>query len=221
MTRRERLLAAAKKDLADKLPFFHYWRHCDFGWAERQCRSMGMGMTWERPAHVEKMHGVEIHTLQKEIQGETVFRRTYKTPVGSIYDEFKNAPGTGAWKLNRGWKDITPWNVSRLIKQPEDYKIMKYIVENTEYAADYFPVEQAMEWLGDDGLVTVRLPHSPMQMLMIHWVGSEGGRFFFHHADYPELVEDLYRAVSKSREPMYEIAAKSPAPESASPVNSR
>ena len=101
-------------------------------------------LTWERPSHVEKIHGVEIHTVQKEVQGETIFRRTYKTPVGSIYDEFKNAPGTGAWKLNRGWRDITPWHVSRLIKQPEDYKVMKYIVENTEYAADYFPVEQAI-----------------------------------------------------------------------------
>ena len=31
-------------------------------------------------------------------------------------------------------------------------------------------------------------------------------------ADYPDLVEDLYCAISKSRESLYEIAAKSPAP---------
>jgi hypothetical protein len=43
-------------------------------------------------------------------------------------------------------------------------------------------------------------------------VGSEGGRIFYHLADYPELAEDLAQAVSKSREPLYEIAAKSPAP---------
>jgi len=86
------------------------------------------------------------------------------------------------------------------------------MVEHTEYTPDYFPIEQAMEWLGDDGIVIDALPHSPMQMLMIDWVGSEEGRFFLHHADYPDLVEDLYRAISKSREPLYEIAAKSPAP---------
>ncbi|GAH51460.1 unnamed protein product, partial [marine sediment metagenome] len=51
-----------------------------------------------------------------------------------------------------------------------------------------------------------------MQTLMIDWIGSEGGRFFIHHAKYPDLVEDLYRAISKSREPLYEIVAKSPAP---------
>jgi hypothetical protein len=86
------------------------------------------------------------------------------------------------------------------------------MVEHTEYVADYRPIEQAMDWLGEDGIVLDGLPHSPMQMLMIHWVGSEEGRFFYHLADYPELIEDLAHAVSKSREPLYEIAAKSPAP---------
>jgi hypothetical protein len=112
----------------------------------------------------------------------------------------------------RSWKGSQPWITDRMIKGPDDYKVVKYMVEHTEYVADYFPVEQAMEWLGDDGVVLDGLPHSPMQMLMIHWLGSEGGRFFYHLADYPDLVEELAQAVSKSRGPLYEIAAESPAP---------
>ena len=69
-----------------------------------------------------------------------------------------------------------------------------------------------MDRLGDEGVVIDGLPHSPMQSMMIDWVGSEKGRFFFHYVDYLDLVEDLYRAICKSREPLYEIAAKSPAP---------
>jgi hypothetical protein len=111
----------------------------------------------------------------------------------------------------RGWNDITPWQTERLIKGPEDYKVVKYIVEHTEYIADYYPIEQAKNWLGDEGIVMDIQPHQPMQTLMIDWVGSEGGRFFIHHAKYLDLVEDLYQAISKSREPMYEIGAKSPA----------
>jgi hypothetical protein len=99
-----------------------------------------------------------------------------------------------------------------LIKGPEDYAVVQYMVEHTEYVPDYFPIEQAMDWLGEDGVVLCALPHSPMQMLMIDWVGSEGGRFFYHHADYPELVEGLYQALRRSREPLYEIAARCPAP---------
>jgi hypothetical protein len=51
-----------------------------------------------------------------------------------------------------------------------------------------------------------------MQMLMIDWVGSDEGKVFYDLEDYTEMVEDVWRSISKSREAMYEIAAKSPAP---------
>jgi hypothetical protein len=212
MTRRERLLAATRKQRADRLPFFHYWRHCQTGWAERECRNRGMGMNWVRPPYVEKLHGVDVTEKRAVISGRPIIRRTYSTPVGSAYEDEYREPGVGQWHANRSWRGSVPWITDRLIKTPDDYKVVKYVVEHTEYVADYFPIEQAMDWLGEEGVVLDGLPHSPMQMLMIDWVGSEGGRFFYHHADHPELVEDLCRAISKSREPLYEIAAKSPAP---------
>jgi hypothetical protein len=212
MTRRERILAASRRERADTLPFFHYWRHCQTGWAERECRNRGMGLNMLRPPYVERLHDVEVTERRMTVEGRRVIRRTFATPVGSVYeDEFREA-GTGQWKLMRSWKGNQAWITARMIKGPEDYQVVKYMVEHTEYVADYSPIEQAMEWLGEDGIVLDGLPHSPMQMLMIHWVGSEEGRFFYHFADYPELVEELAQAVSKSREPLYEIAAKSPAP---------
>jgi len=212
MTRRERIMACALKQRADKLAFYHYWRHCQTGWAERECRNRGMGMNWLRPPYVMRMHGVNITETPAVVKGKTIVRRTYSTPVGSVYEEEWREPGVGLWHANRSWRGVTPWLTSHLIKEPEDYKVVKYMVENTEYLADYFPIEQAMDWLGEEGVVLDNLPHSPLQMMLIYWVGSEGGRFFFHLADYPDLVEDLLRATSKSREPIYEIAAKSPAP---------
>ena len=212
MTRRGRIMAATRKARSDNLPFFHYWRHSQIGWAERQCRNRGMGMNWMRPPFTVKHHGIEIQETQAVISGEVIIRRTYSTPVGQVYEDEKRDPGVGQWHANRSWNDVLPWQTERLVKKPEDYEVLKYIVAHTEYIADYFPIEQALDWLGEDGVVMDALPHSPMQMLMIHWVGSEGGRFFYHHADYPDLVEDLYQAISKSREPLYAIAAKSPAP---------
>lgn len=211
MTRRERIMAATRKQRADRLPFFHYWRHCQTGWAERECRNRGMGMNWVRPPYIEKLHGVEVTERRAIVSGRPIIRRTFSTPVGSVYEDEYREPGVGQWHANRSWRGSVPWITERLIKTPEDYKVVKYVVEHTEYLADYFPIEQAVDWLGEEGVVLAGLPHSPMQMLMIHWVGSEGGRIFYHLADYPELVEDLARAVSKSREPLYEIAAKSPA----------
>jgi len=212
MTRHERIMTATRKKRADKLPFLFLWRHGQVGCAERKCRNRGMGICWQRPPYITKMHGVDSTETQVVSSGKVVLRRTYSTPVGSIYLDEKREPGVEQWKALASWRDVSPWQTERLIKGPEDYKVLKYMVENTEYIPYYFPIEQAMDWLGDDGVVIDQLPHSPMQMLMIDWIGSEGGRFFIHHAKYPDLVEDLYRAISKSRELLYEIAAKSPAP---------
>jgi len=118
----------------------------------------------------------------------------------------------GQWHGQRSWRDVSPWQTERLIKEPDDYRVVQYMVEHTEYVADYFPIEQAIDWLGDDGVVICHLPHSPMQMLMIDWVGSEGGRIFYHLEDHREVVEELYAALCKSREQMHEIAAQCPAP---------
>jgi hypothetical protein len=43
MTYRERILAASRKQAADPLPFFHYWRHSQTGWAERGIPQPGHG----------------------------------------------------------------------------------------------------------------------------------------------------------------------------------
>jgi hypothetical protein len=212
MTRRERILAASRRQPTDRLPFFHYWRHSQIGWAERECRNQGMGISWYRPCYVQKMHGVEVTEQPFVSSGQTMVRRTYVTPVGTVWTEERREPGVGQWHGQRSWRDVSPWMTARLIKSPKDYAVVQYMVEHTEYVADYFPIEQAMDWLGEDGVVLCALPHSPMQMLMIDWVGSEGGRFYYHRVDYPDLLEELYRALCKSREPLYEIAARSPAP---------
>ena len=212
MSRRERIMAASQMKQADRLPFFHFWRHSQIGWAERECRNRGMGMCWARPCYVEKMHGVEITERRIVSSGQAVVQRTFSTPVGVVSMAERQEAGVGQWHAQRSWRDVSPWQTERLIKGPDDYAVVKYMVENTEYTADYFPVEQAMDWSGDDGVVLSYLPHSPMQTLMIDWVGSEGGRIFFHHADHLDLVEDLYEALCNSRRPLHEIAAKAPTP---------
>ena len=153
MTRPERIMTASCKGCADRMPFLHLWRHMQIGWAERECRNAGMGVAWARPCHVMKIHNVEITETRGASMGSGIFRITYKTPVGSVYVDEKREAGVGQWHAMRSWKDVSPWQISRLIKGPEDYEVVQYIVKNTEYIADYFPIEQAKEWLGDDGVV--------------------------------------------------------------------
>lgn len=211
MSRRERIMTASRKERSDRLPFLHWWRHMQIGWAERECRNAGMGVAWARPCYVTKMHNVDVTEIKGASMGTGIVRINYSTPMGSVYVDEKREPGVGQWHAMRSWKDVSPWQISRLIKKPEDYEVVKYIVDNTEYILDYFPLEQAKEWLGDDGVVAAEITRTPMSRLMIEWIGSEEGRFYIHHARYPDLVGELYKAMSKNIAPLYEIAAKSPA----------
>ena len=212
MTRRERILAASNRQTADRMPFFHNWRHSQQGGAERDCRNRGMGISWARPGYTCTWHGVEVtETYESFTTGAQALRRTFRTPVGTISLVEKREPGVGQWHGMRSWRDVTPWQTERAIKGPDDYKVLKYIYDNMEIKPDYFPLEQAKEWLGDDGVVLDQVVHVGLQLLMIDWVGSEGGRFFVHHARYPDLVEMAYESISKAYEPLWEIGADSPA----------
>lgn len=211
MTPRERILGTLHGKLADKLPFFHYWRHCQIGQVERECRNRGMGVCWVRPCYVASMPHVETVERQDVTTGRATLVRTYHTPVGTVSEREVRDVGTEQWHGLRSWRDISPWKIERLIGEPEDYEVVKFMVEDTQYKPYYFPIEQAKEWLGDDGIVIAGLPHSPMQKLMIDWVGSESGRFFIHYFRYHDKVEELYETLDKSYEPLYEIAANSPA----------
>ena len=138
MTRRDRILTASRKERADRFPSFTTGGIARPGGRNRECRNRGMGINMLRQPYVEKVHGVEMTEMRMTVEGRPVIRRTFSTPVGSVYeDEFREA-GTGQWKLTRSWKGNQAWITARMIKGPEDYKVVKYMVEHTEYIADYF-----------------------------------------------------------------------------------
>ena len=132
MTPRQRILATLHGEHADSLPFFHLWRHSQVGWAERECRNRGMGMCWARPPYVKRMHGVDVTVIRDASAGIVTQRHIYHTPVGSIYLDEKRERGVGEWHGQRSWRDVSPWQVSRLIKGPDDYEVLKYVVDHTD-----------------------------------------------------------------------------------------
>ncbi|MFQ6074761.1 MAG: hypothetical protein ACE5Z5_01320 [Candidatus Bathyarchaeia archaeon] len=211
MSYRERILTTLRGERADRLPFFHYWRHSQRGRVWREVRNRGMGLGWSRPSYTSSMPHVEIVERRDTSTGEATHFIEYHTPVGVVTERVKQEAGTGQWHAQRSWRDVSPWVVDRKIRSPEDYDVVRFMVEDTVYRPYYFPIEQAKEWVGDDGFVITSTGHTPMQMLMIDWVGSGGGRFYIHHARYREKVEELYEALVRKYMEKVEIAADSPA----------
>jgi hypothetical protein len=147
--------------------------------------------------------------LGYESSGESELLVEYHTPKGKLTETVKLMPGVFQWKYMRSWQDIDPWISKRRIKEPKDYEIAKFMVEDTEFKLDDFPIQQAKEWLGDDGIVCVHLPHSAMQTLLVDWVGIP--KFYKDYLKNKEKVLDLYYALDEKYVELYKIVTLSDA----------
>ena len=205
MNHRERILGVLRGERVDKIPWVHYDRHFPRGEKEREIRNLGMGLCCSRPCFFTEHPNVEI--VQSTKPGGVILR-TYHTPLGSLTEKLKVGVGYGKARYGRDWKGHVPRIVEYLIKKPEDYEVMKFIVEDTEYKPYYEAIEDAERHLGGDGIVQVNLGYSPLQTIIIELTGVE--RFYIDYARHREKVLELYDVLDRKYEEKYRIAAKSP-----------
>jgi len=204
MNPKERILTLLSGKVPDRVPFAHCERHLPRGEKERLARNMGMGLLCYRPAHVESMLNVEIVTRSEPNK----LIKTYRTPLGELTEVISHGIGYGAALFGRDWKGVQPIRTQFLVKEPNDYKVLKYIVENISYKPYYYPVEDQIERLGNDGIVITTMPYEPMQRLLVEWVGP---RIFVDLLKSREQVEEVYYALEKKyEEELFPIVANSP-----------
>lgn len=205
MNYRERILRALRGEQVDKIPWVHYDRHFPRGEKEREIRNLGMGLCCSRPCLVMEHPNVEIVQSTKP---DGLIVKTYHTPLGSVTEKLKAGVGYGEGRYGRDWKGHVPRRVEYLIKKPEDYKVVKFIVEDTEYKPYYEAIEDAEHHLGGDGIVHVHLGYSPLQTIIIEMSGVE--RFYIDYVRNKKKVLELYDALDRKYEEKYRIAADSP-----------
>ena len=74
--------------------------------------------------------------------------------MGSVYADVGESKGGGSEHISHYY-----------IQTPEDYRTMKYIVENIELSSNEEIFRKRMEDLGEDGVVLGRLDRTPYQKL--------------------------------------------------------
>lgn len=102
--------------------------------------------------------------------------------MGSVYADVGESKGDGSEHISHYY-----------IQTPEDYRTMKYIVENIELSSNEEIFRKRMENLGEDGVVLGRLDRTPYQKLMLELVGGE--KFLMDLYEDPEPVEELMDAL--------------------------
>jgi hypothetical protein len=192
--------------MPDKLCFFHTDHHLLRGETERAARNRGLGVIVYRPCYVESMPNVEVITRN---QSNSLIR-TYKTPVGSLTEVVSIGVGYGmAGYAFRDWRGNIPAISKFLVKSPDDYRVLKFIVEDIHYEPYYYAIEDQLRHLGGDGVVVTDLPYEPLERLLLDWV--EWKRFYIDLSRNTGVIDDIVQALErKYEEELFPIAANSP-----------
>lgn len=199
MTPRQRVESILRGEMPDQVPFTVYSSMLPRCEAERRLRNEGV-CPLESTA-VVKVHrpNVRSRTCTGDHDGgATGIRETHDTPVGSVT----------ALKVSREDTAFTQWAVERLFKGPQDYKVLKFIVQDEQYEEDYARIARRQEMFGGDVMFRAKIDSTPLHQIMVHWMGIE--RFAVEWHDNRDEVLDLYDAMVAQRRKLYPLVARSP-----------
>jgi uroporphyrinogen-III decarboxylase len=214
MTNRERLLAIMSGHPPDRIPWIPrlaiwYQAHKRRGtlpekyrdWSLREIeRDLGMG-TPARDGKIfrTELHGVEVRTVQ---QGADTLTE-YITPVGAVSTRQRRSEF-----LEYGGID-TQTDVAHMIKGPDDYPVVEYIIQHTHVIPTYDAYLAYEREIGEDGVPLVGIGPDPMYHILQDLIGYS--QAFFHLHDYPDRVHHLLAVLTEHAEAVQEVVLASPA----------
>lgn len=207
MTKRERILAVYRNQLADQIPLGCYSMFNRLGQAERIARSKGLGIIdnvvatsllappfFARHECLSEVKNSIFDINYRWIDGELIEIHKFETPVGTVSQQVGKDPTYGSY-----------WRKKHYIENREDYKIVQYIVENTVFRDQRAAISKRLKDVGDDGVIFPRVDRSPYQKILIELVRPE--KFFMDlFFDDPEPVLDLMAAIEHRLIEHYEMA---------------
>jgi uroporphyrinogen-III decarboxylase len=213
MTNRERMLSIVGGRRPDKIPWiprlrlwYNFHKSAGTlpdkyrGWELRDIeRDLGMGT----PARDARVFSARTESVETRVRrsGNEIFAE-YITPVGTVSTKHGVVE-----KLDRA--GMSSYQIEHLIKRPEDYDVVEYIIEHTKLTPAYDQYAAYDQEIGEDGLPMVGLGACPMHKIMREYLGYE--KAVFEMIDHPNRIERLLRVLTDHAEEMQNIAAGSPA----------
>jgi uroporphyrinogen-III decarboxylase len=215
MTNRERIMAILEGNVPDRIPWIPrlaIWyeanRLCGTlpeayrGKTLRQVERDVFGGTAARDGVIYRTHltGVEVRQ-QRLTPMETLTE--YITPHGTVTSRLRSTE-----ELRR--HGIQDAEVEFLLKRREDYGVVEYLVEHTEYQPAYEAYEAYEREVGEDGYPMVNCGDCPFH----HWMRGLAGydQAYFHLNDFPNEVERLVAAITdRYRQTIWQHMLEAPA----------
>jgi uroporphyrinogen-III decarboxylase len=193
MTQKQRLLAAARGEKLDKVPFgarIDVWYNYHSahntlpekyrGWSQTAIiRDQGAGAQYRFPAVVKEEYQ-DMEVVEKSDPPNITTE--YRTPVGTVAKVEILDTSEGPW---------IKYEMEKLFKSERDYPVIKYLMEHTVPVDNFEAYHKIRDEVGEDGMVMTGagLLWSPVQRVMREIMGYE--LFFYELADHPAAVEEL------------------------------
>ena len=198
MTPRDRLLAALRGRPIDAVPWSCYSNLLPRGETERLLRERGMALITPVTSYIREMPHVEVLSREAREGGHAYTYRTFRTPVGAVTEKRRAEPGYGS-----------SWIVEHMIRRPEDYAVVEFMVRDTILHPNFEAVTELEADLDGDGVALAWTTRSPYQQMYIEMMGLE--RMVLDRADgLPDFLS-LYQAMDELAERIHRLVAQSPA----------
>ncbi len=146
---------------------------------------------------------VEFSNLDVQVTksgGDTITE--YITPRGTISTLYRRSPEM----VKMGLPGL---EVEHLIKSPEDYPAVEFLIQNTEIIPTYEDYMAFEKEIGEDGIPLIYIGQDPMSRFLMELVGYE--KAYYHLNDYPDLVNHLLSVLQEQLEKIWQVTADSPA----------
>jgi uroporphyrinogen-III decarboxylase len=215
MNNRRRLLAILSGKPPDRIPWIPrlliwYTAHQRAGtlperyrdWSLRDIeRDLGVGT----PARDGQIFRTELRDVEVRERwlSPTELLTEYNTPAGTVSTRFVASEESRRTGLGDFQSEF-------MLKRREDYPVVEYIVEHTDYIATYDAYAAYEQEIGEDGYPMVQCGDCPFH----HWMRALAGynNAYYHLSDYPDEVKRLLAVMERrDREIVWRLMADSPA----------
>lgn len=223
MTKRERLLAALRKQEVDRIPWSPLiCGYYTLGLSESlkgddiaTQREIGCdileryALTYRPVADIRtpivNLRKIDLGTVKidrVEITNtwiEEVLVRTFDTPVGTLRDRYVTTVSS-------------PWLMfakERKIKTLDDIRAYHYLIDAQQYYPTYDYYLEVSQEIGDEGIAATDAPYTPFQTLLEIDIGVQNFHYLLH--DHPKEMIDLMTKMHQKNLEACQLVADSPA----------
>ncbi|MEM3957203.1 MAG: uroporphyrinogen decarboxylase family protein [Thermoproteota archaeon] len=205
MNIKSNVMAVFRHQKPERIPWLTYdipYPMLPRGAWERELRNKGLGLIGLMGfypcgnVYISRMPNVEVIQKVSIENKRTIISTTYNTPVGSITkkEDFSISPPN-------------PWIIEYPIKDVSDYRVVKFMVEDTMYETNYDAFYWADKHIGEDGFIRADCS-TPFQNLLIRFTGYR--RLLVDLYRHKEQVEDLLSIMEEKYFEVIRILAESP-----------